>query len=325
MMPARPSRNRERRFPVASMSTSITSSFFSIRMLTNTMWKTATAIYCFVILFSFRQSSGASNNYNAYQYDMTGAQFTPDGRLLQVEYASAAADHSSPIVAVPITPDLCLICTTNRQGVFTERLILVPTGSLAMTTTQRQENEKMVVLALSGILADNMALLETVQEKRLEQLQLYETPLSTQQVAQTIADECQKKAFGGGIRPFGATLLVCGTDRMYQTDPSGAMLETSYENLLQEESSRKSVVVGGTANSARALERQIAALCREDADTDNDIRRRMKKILLLVLREQQKMAEKEELELEAALISKSRGVLKLTKRQISVLLEEHEE
>lgn len=233
---------------------------------------------------------------------------------MQVEYASAAADHSSPVVVVPIDSDLCLVCTTTRRTGFTERLVLVPTSSLAWTTTMPENHPSPVVVALSGILADNMALLEVVQEKRLEQIQLYETPLSAQQVAQAIADECQKNAFGGGIRPFGATLLVCGMDGMYQTDPSGAILETSYKNL-QEVRSQMAVVVGGAANSARSLKRRIGSVTTKK---DDDARKRIKEILSIV-RNEQKMMEKEEMDLEVVLISKSRGVLKLTAHQIADL------
>jgi hypothetical protein len=38
--------------------------------------------------------------YHIYNYDQTSQQFTPDGRLIQVEYASHAVEHSSPVVIV---------------------------------------------------------------------------------------------------------------------------------------------------------------------------------------------------------------------------------
>jgi hypothetical protein len=43
---------------------------------------------------------GYSNNYNVYNYDRTVMQFTPDGRLLQIGYASSAVDNSPPLVVV---------------------------------------------------------------------------------------------------------------------------------------------------------------------------------------------------------------------------------
>lgn len=45
--------------------------------------------------------------------------------------------------------------------------------------------------------------------------------------AKSIADKCQKHSFGGGLRPFGSKIVVCGVDKtimnVYITDPSGAI------------------------------------------------------------------------------------------------------
>ncbi len=46
-----------------------------------------------------------SRRYDAYNYDMGVCEYTPDGRLLQVEYATNACirDDSNPIVSVGIS------------------------------------------------------------------------------------------------------------------------------------------------------------------------------------------------------------------------------
>jgi hypothetical protein len=56
-----------------------------------------TLVAILFLLSLVSNSSLANQNYNAYNYDMTTPLFTPDGRLLQVEYASRAATHSSPV------------------------------------------------------------------------------------------------------------------------------------------------------------------------------------------------------------------------------------
>jgi len=55
-----------------------------------------------VVEASSSSSSSNSNQYNAYNYDRTVMQFTPDGQLLQLGYASSTVDHSPPLVVVEL-------------------------------------------------------------------------------------------------------------------------------------------------------------------------------------------------------------------------------
>jgi 20S proteasome alpha/beta subunit len=300
------------------------------------------------LIYIFPCSTNANNNYNAYQYDMAVPQFTPDGRLLQVEYASAAADHSTPIISAAISDELVLICTTRRcrkhddGGIFQERLVLVPTGRMVSSTTCAPSTaHDVVVVALSGVLADSLSLLEAVQEERFSHQLMYGFDGSPARVARTIADLCQQHAFGGGLRPFGATLLVCGTTEprlsqpstaenpemtrsisMYRTDPSGGILETPYESLIRDGDSPSCCVVVGGGSVARILERRISSYYAEAA---RENQARIGDILSLVLQEQNRVEGGEDdnsspdttgLTLEAVLVSNKKGVIKLSGAQI---------
>jgi 20S proteasome alpha/beta subunit len=234
--------------------------------------------------------SPGSKSYNVYNYDQTTPQFTPDGRLLQVEYASLAAEHSSPLVALLLPMGRHHHQQPQQQGGNDKKdelanrdeqaLVLVTVKTMASTTSTELDQESNsvsttsttasatsptvlachnrlvivpspvsssedVVIAMSGVLADCVALLQKMWKESSRHYQQFQTTMSVQQIAQVMADACQTHTFGGGIRPFGATMLVCGmaqsasrrmldssggiatptttSMQMIQTDPSGAM------------------------------------------------------------------------------------------------------
>jgi proteasome alpha subunit len=56
----------------------------------------------------------------------------------------------------------------------------------------------------------------------------YDEPISVKDLARKICDFKQQYTQFGGVRPFGVSLLIAGVDeipRLYETDPSGALLE----------------------------------------------------------------------------------------------------
>ena len=190
----------------------------------------------------------SSSSYNAYQYDMTGPQFTPDGRLLQVEYATSAADHSSPLLLVKLTvpkddsqqdptmeisetEDIVVMFAVRSRRRVQERFVIIPASGSGSGSVYGQ-----CVVAMSGVLPDCLSLLQAVQEEALQRQRRYgsaSAQLNAHDVAQCIASQCQQHAFGGGIRPYGATFVVCGLLpgagphghklAALQTDPSGAI------------------------------------------------------------------------------------------------------
>jgi len=237
---------------------------------------------CFVasaFLFTFvtPSSSVNRNNYNVYNYDQTTPQFTPDGRLLQVEYASSAADLSPPLVVLEFSspfstsstktsrknsddeneslsyPCTVLITVPRLSSSPQNRIIIIEENSddLPNSSLGRNRNPRprSYCVAMSGILADSLALLQTGIKMAGEHSLQYQDSLGMESLAQALADECQSRVFSGGLRPYGSTLLLCGYDDgiedgsrnsgddnandrrkafsslIYQTDPSGGILQ----------------------------------------------------------------------------------------------------
>jgi len=311
------------------------------------------ALLVSIIVVSVTAVAASTSNYNMYQYDMTTPQFTPDGRLLQVEYAGAAADRSSPVVLLPFAlpptdtagdgtissgtpqddvrgqdgkdtdqqqqqqqslPNInnCLaIITTRSSRKVQERLVVLDSGEvdnedIGSSGSDGGPSGAAVVACLSGVLADSLALLQHVQNESLRRRRWYGRslfPSSTPDVstrassspmrvaATTIADACQRRAFGGGIRPFGCSIILCGSSgpgaaaaapssttsttgwsvTVLQTDPSGAVQDLAMSMRSESGSFDKPLVVGGRAirggsvrsSIQRRLEKEWSALIAE--------------------------------------------------------------
>jgi Proteasome subunit A N-terminal signature/Proteasome subunit len=284
-------------------------------------------------------SSPNSNNYNPYQYDMTTPQFTPDGRLLQVEYATMASSNSLPLVVVQCAPSasaasqqpFCLVVAARRRTTTRsttachgdtrrsrvggeasafERLVLLPVASVTGI-----DGMGVAVLGMSGVLADCLLLLRSVQDEvRKHSRTVGGLPFTIRQLSAALANLCQDHAFGGGIRPFGATMIVCGLEenaqeveapvstgdsdfasrhrgsivdaaRVWQTDPSGALqqLPSSYS---EGEFQPTVHVVGGSDSVQAALRRKLRdRLLAGDDSSDLEIGGALR-IVLDVLRKE---------------------------------------
>ncbi|MGK3750039.1 MAG: hypothetical protein ACI8RD_002337 [Bacillariaceae sp.] len=192
----------------------------------------------------------SSSTYNAYNYDQTTPQFTPDGRLLQVEYASAAADLSPPLIVLECfsssssnnskdinnQQDACLILLTVRKQANSpqNRIVIMDDkdehqqskkrgGSSSSSSSSSKSFPYCCVM--SGILSDSLCLLQVGMKVAAEHSLRYQTSLGMVALTQALADECQSRVFGGGLRPYGSTLMLCGYDKMYDEEETEIILE----------------------------------------------------------------------------------------------------
>lgn len=211
---------------------------------------------------SFLHASASSNmNYNAYNYDMTTPQFTPDGRLLQVEYASAASHHSSPLVALQVNGTFIVLLAVSQSNT-QHRITLFQDNPNSPFHSKASSKESPVAIAMSGVLADNLSLLQKVLEEAANTYLKFQKEMSVVQAAKTIADACQQHAFGGGMRPYGSTMLVCGFGRdntpiLLQTEPSGAILDAGRTRKSKPATASVQWIIGGSSATQRQLRKKM--------------------------------------------------------------------
>jgi len=151
-------------------------------------------------------------------YDRTIAVFSPDGRLFQVEYAKEAVKRGvtcigivfkDGVVLASLKPKSRLVVTSS-----TEKIFQVDDGIAAVA---------------SGLLADARIVINQARVRAQIHKITYEEPIDVWTLARAVGDRMQFSTLYAGLRPFGVSFLIAGTDmngvHLIESDPSGMLYE----------------------------------------------------------------------------------------------------
>lgn len=150
-------------------------------------------------------------------YDRAIAVFSPEGRMYQVEYARKAVEKATTVVGVVFNNGVILAAAKSIQK------LLVPESIEKISKIDDH-----IIAASCGILADSRVLVDYARVKSQINKITYGEPIEIGVLVKDICDRKQKFTQMGGIRPYGVTLLIAGSDsepHLYETDPSGTMRE----------------------------------------------------------------------------------------------------
>ena len=152
-------------------------------------------------------------------YDRAITMFSPDGRLLQVEYAKKTVHQGSTAIGI-VCKDAVLLITDKR---------IVDSLIVPETVEKVFEIDDHIAATAAGILSDARVLVERSQLKAQQNRVTYDTPIDTLSIVKDISNLKQICTQSGGLRPFGVSLLVAGIDemgpRLFETDPTGIFFQ----------------------------------------------------------------------------------------------------
>jgi proteasome alpha subunit len=148
-------------------------------------------------------------------YDRSIAMFSPDGRLLQVEYAKKTVRQGSTAVGI-VCKDGVLLVTDKR---------IVDPLVVSDAIEKIFQVDEHIVATAAGILSDARVLIEMAQLKAQQHKVTYDSPIDTLTVVKNICNLKQVCTQQAGLRPFGVSILVAGIDngtpKLFETDPTG--------------------------------------------------------------------------------------------------------
>ncbi|MFX1279556.1 MAG: archaeal proteasome endopeptidase complex subunit alpha [Promethearchaeota archaeon] len=149
-------------------------------------------------------------------YDMAITQFSPEGRLFQVEYAIEAVRRGTTAVVVR-NKNSVVFAVEKKSSELQEQ-------SLGSEKIFKIDNH--IGVAIAGLTADARVLIDRARIQAQVNLLNYDEKISVKDCTINICEYKQVFTQNAGVRPFGVSLLVAGIDAngpsLFLTDPSGA-------------------------------------------------------------------------------------------------------
>ena len=133
-------------------------------------------------------------------YDRTATMFSPDGHLLQVEYAEKTVRLGSSSIGI-VCSDGVFILADKRV----EDKLIIPSSAAKI-----YEIDSHIISSVAGIISDARVLVERAQVLAQQHRVTYDSPIEPELVTKEISDIKQQFTQYGGARPFGVSLMIAG-------------------------------------------------------------------------------------------------------------------
>ncbi|MEK6809810.1 MAG: archaeal proteasome endopeptidase complex subunit alpha [Nanoarchaeota archaeon] len=149
-------------------------------------------------------------------YDRSITMFSPDGRLLQVEYAKKTVKQGSTAIGIACKDGVVFVVDKRVTS-----KLLVPEAIEKMFVIDDH-----VAAAASGIISDARVLVDRAQMRAQQHAVTYDSKVDTLSLVKEICDMKQICTQSAGLRPFGVSLLVGGVEEdgsvtLFLTEPYG--------------------------------------------------------------------------------------------------------
>lgn len=194
-------------------------------------------------------------------YDRAITMFSPDGRLLQVEYAKKTVRQGSTAIG--------MVCTDGVLLVADKRV--VDTLVVPESVEKIWQIDEHIGASASGILSDARVLIDRAQLTAQQNRITYDSEVDTSTIVKEMCDLMQICTQSGGLRPFGVSVLVAGIDnnnpRLFETDPIGIYFqykataigegEVEVEEILHSEYKPDLSIEDGLKLSLKALKKVL--------------------------------------------------------------------
>jgi len=152
-------------------------------------------------------------------YDRAATMFSPEGHLLQVEYAEKAVRLGSSSIGMVCSDGVFILADKRNDDV-----LVVPDSAQKI-----YEIDNHMIASVAGLVADARVLIDKVQVLAQQSRVTYDSPIEPELIIKEISNLKQQFTQYGGARPFGVSVMVAGLQdnkgRLYNSDITGNYYE----------------------------------------------------------------------------------------------------
>lgn len=165
--------------------------------------------------------------HQAMGYDRTATMFSPEGHLLQVEYAEKTVRLGSSSIGMVCSDGVFILADKRVE----DKLIVKDSAN------KISEIDSHVIASSAGILSDARILIERAQLLSQQHRVTYNSPIEPELVIKDIANMKQQFTQYGGARPFGVSMMIAGVNEkkgeVFVSDVTGNYF-SYYANVIGE-------------------------------------------------------------------------------------------
>src|SRR3989338_4231020 len=169
-------------------------------------------------------------------YDRTSTMFSPDGRLLQVEYAKKTVRQGTTAIGMVCKNGVLLVADKRIN----EELIVPKSVEKVFQVDEH------IGATASGILSDGRVLIDRARLMAQQHQVTYDNQIDTEALVKDICDLKQAFTQYGGARPFGVSILFGGIDDdepvLFLTDPTGIFFQYKATAIGEAETEVKDIL-----------------------------------------------------------------------------------
>lgn len=151
-------------------------------------------------------------------YDRAAQTFSPDGYILQVEYAEKTVRLGGSSIGMVCEDGVILVSERKKK----DTLVVESSANKIF------EVDDHIMAVSAGIVSDSRVLIDKARVLAQQHRVTYDSEASVVSIVKDIADVKQQFTQYGGARPFGVSLMFAGFNgepKLYSTDVSGNYFE----------------------------------------------------------------------------------------------------